>query len=80
MDTPQWALQESTATQISLECKSQGSLLRAASECGDTSIVKKLLNEDADVSCDIVSGIMYYIYLLYPTCIYIDYVLSKISL
>ena len=38
-----------------LECKSQGALLRAASECGDTSIVKKLLNEDADVnSCDIV--------------------------
>ena len=39
-----------------LECKSQGALLRAASEGGDTSIVKKLLNEGADVnSHDIVS-------------------------
>ena len=40
-----------------LECKSQGALLRAASEGGDTLIVKKLLNEGADVdSRDIVSG------------------------
>ena len=40
-----------------LECKPQGALLRAASEGGDTSIVKKLLNEGADVdSRDIVSS------------------------
>ena len=63
-----------------LNCKSQGALLRAASEFGDTLIVKKLLNEGADVdSCDIVSSIVYNVYLLYPTCMCI-YVLSKISL
>ena len=40
-----------------LKCKSQGALLRAASEGRDTLIVKKLLNEGADVdSRDIVSG------------------------
>ena len=60
-----------------LECKSQGALLRAASEDGDTSIVQKLLNEGADVnSRDIVSSIVHNAYLL-CMCIYI---LSRISL
>ena len=48
-----------------LESKPQGALLRAASEGGDTSIVKKLLNEGAVVnSCDIVSDIVYVYYFI----------------
>eukprot|EP00731_Ephydatia_muelleri_P014728 Em0008g448a len=39
-----------------LECKSQGALLRAASEDGDTSIVQKLLNEGADVNSRDILG------------------------
>ncbi|KAL5491813.1 hypothetical protein EMCRGX_G017177 [Ephydatia muelleri] len=39
-----------------LECKSQGALLRAASEGGDTLIVKKLLNEGADVDSRDIQG------------------------
>ena len=42
-----------------LECKTKEAMLRAASEDGDTAIVKKLLGEGADVnSRDTVSAIV----------------------
>lgn len=42
-----------------LKCKTKEAMLRAASEGGDTAIVKKLLGEGAAVnSCDIVSAIV----------------------